>query len=144
MPRLSAILAALVIVLSGCSAHATPGASSATAGPSVVTAAHPTAAQASPGTGGSASVAPSASVGLTPLPDGGQTVFPGTYTTQFQPPLTLTVGREVELSCVPGYKCRGDVDVNLPGWLFFEFGNAPAFEIAINRVDKVLDRKSVV
>ena len=53
--------------------------------------------------------------------------------------MTLTIGSEVELSCVPGFKCRGDVYANLPGWLDLGFGNAPAFDVQIQRFDKVFD-----
>lgn len=137
MPRRSVILAGLAIVLAGCTAQATPVGASATAGPSLVTTEHPTAAPASLGTGASPSVGPSASVAVMELPEGDQHVFPGTYTTHFQPALTLTVGHEVELSCAPGFKCRGDVSVNRPGWLNLGFGDAPAFEVSIVRIDKV-------
>ena len=141
MPRLSAIVGGLAIVLSGCAAHVTPVSPSPTAGPSVVTAAQSTPAPASLETEASPSLAPSAPVRVMQLPESGQHVFPGTYTTHFEPTLTLTVDREVQLSCQPGFKCRGDVSVNQPGWLNLGFGDDPSVEVSIVRLDKVFASK---
>jgi hypothetical protein len=88
----------------------------------------------------SSPAASAATVGV--LPDGGQPVFSGTYSTRFQPALTLTVDRVVDLDCSPGYLCRGTVDVNAAGWLDLEFGNVHGSEIDIIRLDKVYDPKS--
>jgi hypothetical protein len=72
----------------------------------------------------------------------GGTVFPGTYHTQLDPGLTLTIDHVVDLDCVPGYQCRGDIDVNLPNWVGFEFGNVHGSEFNITRMDKVFDPAS--
>ncbi|MEO8572145.1 MAG: hypothetical protein ABI553_10655 [Chloroflexota bacterium] len=70
----------------------------------------------------------------------GGDVFPGTYVTRFEPPLTLTIDREVQHNCAPGFRCRGAIDTNLPGWVAFEFGQPP-LEFNIVRLDKVVDLK---
>lgn len=144
MSRLPAILAAVAILLSGCAAEASPPSPPATAAHSPA-AASPTVAPASPEIHPSPSSAASPSVGpsappdaVAALPAGDQPIYPGTYAPQFQPPLTLTVGREVERGCALNFKCRGDVNVNLPGWLGVGFGD-PAFEMQIERFDKVFD-----
>ena len=69
-------------------------------------------------------------------------MYPGTYTTHFEPALTLAVGDEVKLSCVTGFKCRGDVNVNERAWLGIAFGNDPAYEMSVDRIDEVVDRKN--
>jgi len=97
-------------------------------------------ASASPTTSPSPSPSPSPAVGI--LVEGAS-VFPGTYRSNFDPPLTLTVGNQVENGCAPGFQCRGTVDVNSPGWLDIEFGNAPPdhprIEVFAVRLDKVVD-----
>lgn len=65
-------------------------------------------------------------------------VYPGIYVPAFDPALTFTIDREVEHNCAPGFKCRGSIDANLPGWLALEFG-LPRIEVGIVRVDKVND-----
>jgi len=65
-------------------------------------------------------------------------IYPGTWAPAFDPPLTFKIVREVEHNCQPGFACRGDIDVNLPGWLGLEFGQ-PRIEINVIRVDKVND-----
>ena len=72
------------------------------------------------------------------LPAGDGSVYPGTYVPVFDPGLTFTIDREVQLNCAPGFKCRGTVDANLPGWVDIEFGQ-PRIEVHIVRVDKVND-----
>lgn len=69
-------------------------------------------------------------------------VFPGTYTTHFQPPLTLTVGDEVSLDCAPGFTCRGYVNANSDGWLDLDFGVSRQAELMLIRLDKVYDPAS--
>lgn len=143
MHRFSAILGVIVIVVAGCAGAASPaGTSTAKDVPSTATPGASTAPPA-PSTHVSASGAPSPSVAVMELPqagtDKGGVVFPGTYMTQFTPRLILTVGSEVELSCAPGYKCRGDVDVNLPGWLNLGFGDNPGYEVHFFRLDAVID-----
>ena len=78
-----------------------------------------------------------ASPSATILASGGD-LFPGTYVSRFDPPFTFTIAREVEHNCAPGYRCRGTIDVNSPGWLSLEFGQ-PLIEVQIQRVDKVRD-----
>jgi hypothetical protein len=87
----------------------------------------------------SSSSAPSAlpSVGA-PLPAGEGSVDPGTYIPAFDPGLTFTIDREVQHNCAPGFRCRGTINANLPGWLDIEFG-LPRIEMHIVRVDKVND-----
>jgi hypothetical protein len=65
------------------------------------------------------------------------TMFPGTYKTKLDPPMTITINRLVDLDCAPGYRCRGDIDVNLPQWVGFEFGNTHGSYLDIQRLDKV-------
>lgn len=70
----------------------------------------------------------------------GGTMFPGIYETAFDPPMTITIDHEVDLDCAPGYRCRGDIDVNLPQWVGFEFGNVHGSELDIFRLDRVYAR----
>jgi len=65
-------------------------------------------------------------------------VFPGRYMTAFQPSLTITIDREVQHRCAPGFPCQGSINVNQPAWLDLEFGQ-PRIEMQISRVDKVSD-----
>jgi hypothetical protein len=67
----------------------------------------------------------------------GPTMFPGTYRTNFDPAMTLTIDHLVDLDCAAGYECRGDIDVNLPQWVAFEFGNVHGSELDVMRLDKV-------
>ena len=76
------------------------------------------------------------------LPNGGSDVFPGSYTSQFQPALKLTVDHVVDLDCAPGYRCRGSVDLNSAIFLDLEFGTAHGAEVHIIRLDKVYDPTS--
>lgn len=82
--------------------------------------------------------APATGDGAMPLAQGG-TIFPGTYWTAFEPGLTLTIGHVVDLDCVPGYRCRGDIDLNLEKWVGFEFGNDHGSELNVIRLDRVID-----
>lgn len=72
----------------------------------------------------------------------GGNVFPGTYHTQFEPAMTLTIDNVVALDCFPGYQCRGDIDVNLSNWVGFEFGNVHGSEFNVIRLDQVFDLQS--
>ena len=65
-------------------------------------------------------------------------VYPGTYVSAFDPGLTFTINHEVEHNCAPNFRCRGSIDVNLPGWIDIEFGQ-PRIEMHVVRVDKVND-----
>jgi len=65
-------------------------------------------------------------------------VFPGRYVTAFQPSLTITIDREVQHRCAPGFQCQGSINVNQAAWLDLEFGH-PRIEMQIARVDKVND-----
>ena len=51
----------------------------------------------------------------------------------------MTIGHEVDLDCAPGYRCRGDVNVNQPDWLDLEFGNVHGSELMIFGFDKLTD-----
>jgi hypothetical protein len=69
-----------------------------------------------------------------PLECCGATLFPGTYQTNLDPPMTFAVDHEVDLDCVPGYRCRGDVNVNESFWLDLEFGNHHGSELMVFRL----------
>ena len=103
----------------------------------------PPAATASPSSSPSpqATARPTASATPSPSPvalANGGFVYPGTYIPQFDPPMTLTIDREVEHHCEPGSRCRGSIDANLPAWIDIEFGG-PRIEAFIFRVDKLND-----
>ena len=66
-------------------------------------------------------------------------LFPGTYTTQFRPALTLTVGHLVDLDCAVDFRCRGYINVNASSWLDVVFGVDHQAEFAVNRLDKIFD-----
>jgi hypothetical protein len=51
--------------------------------------------------------------------------------------MTLTINNLVDLDCAPGYRCRGDIDVNIEHWVGLEFGNIHGSELDVARVDKV-------
>ena len=80
-------------------------------------------------------VLPSASAATLP---NSEFVYPGRYVPAFDPGFTFTINREVQHNCAPGFKCRGSVDANLPGWVGLEFG-LPRIEMNVIRVDKVHD-----
>lgn len=86
------------------------------------------------------SSAPSSSSRQTPLamPAAGD-LFPGTYTPLFEPTITFTVGDAVNLDCAPNYECRGEVDVDEPGWVAVDFGHDHGSELSISRVDALAD-----
>lgn len=106
------------------------------AGPSSSTA--PLLATVTPPAATPTAAAPSVRAALA-LPEAGQPSFPGTYSPKFQPPLTITIDHVVDLDCVAGYICRGDVDANMNGWLGLAFGNVHGSEIDMIRLDKVYD-----
>jgi len=74
------------------------------------------------------------------LPESGD-LFPGRYTTNFKPALTLTIDHQVDIDCAPGYRCRGDVDVNSEQWLDLEFGHDHPVEIMVMGFDQLYDPK---
>jgi len=82
-----------------------------------------------------ASGAPRASA--TTMAAGGE-IFPGRYRTALEPSMTITIDREVQHNCAPGFKCRGSIDSNTAAWLDLEFG-MPRIEVQVYRVDKVYD-----
>jgi hypothetical protein len=140
--RIRKIWSTLVVtglVLTGCSGSA-PGSPTTAPTSSTAAIALPTVV-ATPTATPTATTQTSAAPVVLALPDSGQYVYPGTYTPHFQPSLTLTVGRQVELSCAPGFKCRGDVSANEPRWLNLGFGDVPGFEVHLFRIDKVFDPK---
>jgi hypothetical protein len=81
---------------------------------------------------------PSATERIATLTNGG-TMFPGTYRTKLDPPMTITIDDLVDLDCAPGYRCRGDIDLNTPVWVGFEFGNVHGSELDIMSIGKVYD-----
>ena len=134
-PATSAVILAITLVASACAALSSPpplpSQSIATAPSStpVLTARPQPTSQPTPS---------ASTTVLTALPDGGSSLFPGHYTTNFQPALELTIDREVNLDCAPGYRCRGDVDVNVPTWVDLEFGHDHPIDINIMRFDRAL------
>jgi TolB protein len=74
-----------------------------------------------------------------PLVCCGAKLFPGTYAPKLDPPITFTLDHEVDLDCVPGYRCRGDVNVDEPDWLDLEFGNVHGSELMVFGLDKLPD-----
>lgn len=79
-----------------------------------------------------AGAGPSQSASSSPaalLPVGGS-IYAGTYTTNFQPMLTLTVDR---------YDPASEVFVDQPDWIDLGFGQSPLLELFIARIDKVFD-----
>ena len=82
--------------------------------------------------------APSVAV-VSALPESGNWLFPGRYRTNFQPAVELTIDREVNVDCAPGYRCRGDVDVNVPTWLDLEFGHDHPIDISLMRFEQLYD-----
>jgi hypothetical protein len=70
------------------------------------------------------------------------TASPGRNSTRFEPAFTLTIGHEVDLDCVPGYLCRGDIDVNAATWFELEFGNRHGADFEVVRMDEVFDPHS--
>jgi len=97
----------------------------------------------------SPSVSPSASPSATPSPPirplsfGGSFVFEGTYTTQFEPALTLAVDQVVERDCGTTARaagqCHGAVDINQGPTLDLEFGVENGSEVIVVAPDKVYD-----
>jgi hypothetical protein len=126
----------LALVAAGCSAAAN---SSPTA-PSRSVASTPAAVPSIPAATPSPTPGPTQVV-TTALPESGSVVFPGRYTTHFEPALTLTIDRQVEIDCAPGYRCRGDVNVNSSNWLDLEFGHDHPIEIHMMGFDRVYDPK---
>lgn len=149
--RAAAPFLACMALLGACTASPTPTANSTAtpAGTSTVLPAPPTATTApiagptnpQPTTTTTPTERPSTSEPVLELASGG-TVFPGTYHTKFDPGLTLTIDHVVDLDCAPGYKCRGDIDVNQENWVGFEFGNVHGSQFDITRLDKVFDPAS--
>jgi hypothetical protein len=92
----------------------------------------PTSASATPGPESSAFV-------VADLPASGAEVFPGRYLTRIEPALMLTIDHEVDLECAAGHRCRGDVNVNEPGWLDLEFGHDRPVELFVMTFDEVAD-----
>ena len=77
-------------------------------------------------------------VSVQQLGDSG-TIFPGTYKTKLDPAMTITIDDLVDLDCAPGYRCRGDIDLNTQVWVEFEFGNEHGSDLVIMSLSKLLD-----
>lgn len=136
-----AVTAVLGILASGCGSGAPV--TSTTTSPNATSLA-PTTAAASTSPPASATSVPRATAAVTamgtqvvPLGGPGAAVFPGTYSANFIPSLTMTIGHAVDLDCSPGYRCRGEVQNNDPDFIDIEFGNTNGSELAIKRWDKV-------
>jgi hypothetical protein len=126
MEHLSGRFASLVLVsalLAACGTSAPTASRSSTPIPTVLVATR--------------SAAPSP-VPVDTLASGG-TMFPGTYRTNLDPPMTITINDLVNLDCAPGYRCRGDIDLNTPAWVEFEFGNVHGSDLVIMSIGKVYD-----
>jgi hypothetical protein len=140
--RVPIVLMFVTIMLAAACAKAAPPAappaSSASADhaptPSSVPAATPPPATSRP-------IASPSELDLQPLSEGGSHVFPGRFTTHFEPALMLTIDRQVQIDCAPGYRCRGDIAVNGPFWLDLEFGSRHPIEIHIMSFRQVFDGK---
>jgi hypothetical protein len=91
------------------------------------------------GIGGPPTPGPTAVPTAAVLGVGGTRVSAGSYTTQFQPALTLTIGNVVALDCVAGDGCTGRINVNEPAWLDLEFGKDHGSEFMAIRLEKVYD-----
>jgi hypothetical protein len=128
--RFAIAAVAIVVVVSGALYVFAPGQGSVGGAPAATSSASPR-----PTATPSASAAPSPSP--VALANEGF-VYPGTYSPQFDPPLTFSIDREVNHNCAPGFKCRGSIDANLPAWINIEFG-LPRIEAHIFRVDKLND-----
>jgi hypothetical protein len=133
----------LALVVSGCAAAADPSPTAPSRPVASTPAAVPSvpAATPSPTPGPTLATPGPTPVALTALPEGGSEVFPGRYSTHFEPALTLTIDRQVQIDCAPGYRCRGDVNVNSSNWLDLEFGHDHPIEIHIMGFQQVYDPK---
>jgi hypothetical protein len=69
------------------------------------------------------------------LPATGSYLYPGRYMTAFEPALTLSIAGQVRIDCAPGFRCRGDVDVNSPNWVDLEFGHDHPIDLMVMRLD---------
>ncbi len=143
--RAAFLFAACIALLGACNASPIPTASASatpttnpTAATTATASAVPTPGPTSPPPTAIPTSAASPSAQVSELGTGGN-VFPGTYHTQLDPGLTLTIDRVVDLDCAPGYKCRGDIDVNQDNWVGFEFGNINGSQFDVVRIDKVFD-----
>jgi len=130
--RLAVAVVAIAIAVGGAAYFLAP-AGGKIGGPPIAT----PSAIPSPSAGASATPRATAVPSPTVLAQGGA-IFAGSYVTAFQPSVTLTIDREVQHHCAPGFQCRGTIDANLPAWLDLEFGQ-PRIEMQIVRVDKVSD-----
>jgi hypothetical protein len=139
MPRRAfGLVLAFALIAAGCASAARPVATTTAPAASATPLAAPSAA---PSTQPSRQPSAPASEVVTALPEGGNTVFPGRYTTHFDPALILTIDRQVDIDCAPGYRCRGDVDVNSANWLDLEFGHDHPVEINVMGFEQVYDPK---
>jgi hypothetical protein len=125
-------LIVLSFLLGACNASIPAGTGQPSVSPSpAISAVAPTA---------SPSTSPSPSSSISVLGAGGSSLFPGTYSSQFDPAFIFTVPEEaVALDCAAGYECRGDINVNSPTFLDLEFGNVHGAEFMAARLDKVVD-----
>ncbi len=130
--RLAVAVVAIAIAVGGAAYFLTP-AGGKTGGPPTASPSLVPSPSALPSATSTATAAPTPTI----LAQQGS-VFPGRYVTAFQPSLTITIDREVQHRCAPGFQCQGSINVNQAAWLDLEFGQ-PRIEVFINRVDKVND-----
>jgi hypothetical protein len=130
--RLAVAAVAIVIAVGGAAYFLTP-AGGKIGGPPTASPSFVPSPSARPSATSTATAAPTPTI----LAQQGS-VFPGRYVTAFQPSLTITIDREVQHRCAPGFQCQGSINVNQAAWLDLEFGQ-PKIEMMINRVDKVND-----
>ncbi len=131
---IATLIIALTLVASGCASSPVSTDPARTASPTLVLA-------SSPATAPPSSTPQPSKVLETTLPESGNTVFAGRYSTHFKPALVLTIDHQVDIDCAPGYRCRGDVDVNSEQWLDLEFGHDHPVEIMVMGFDQVYDPK---
>ena len=133
---IATLIIALTLVAFGCASVASTGSKepARTASPTLVLASPPATTPAS-------STPRPSEILETALPESGNTVFPGRYSTHFKPALLLTIDRQVDIDCAPGYRCRGDIDVNSEHWLDIEFGHDHPVEINMMGFDQLYDPK---
>ena len=130
--RLAVAVVAIAIAVGGAAYFLTPGGGK-TGGPPTASPSLVPSPSARPSATSTATAAPIPTI----LAQQGS-VFPGRYVPAFQPSLTITIDREVQHRCAPGFQCQGSIDVNQAAWLGLEFG-LPRIEMNITRVDKVSD-----
>jgi hypothetical protein len=140
--RVSIALMVVTVMFAAACAKAAPPAAPPASSTSAVRASTPSSVPAAtPPPPTSRPIASPSELAIQPLSEGGSHVFAGRFTTHFEPALILTIDRQVQIDCAPGYRCRGDIAVNWPYWLDLEFGSRHPIEIHIMSFRQVFDGK---